>query len=293
MAKKGRPLGSKNKKTNEGLVIINAEEMTEKKKSTRRLIREYLIANGEIKVKDAFNNGWVRLPQYMSEFKKEGMNIKSIRKGDYVIKYVLKSTEAKNENIEDVKNKTEIKEIKTTMQDTILKHLEEFGSITSFQARDLYNCINLPQTIRGLRIKGYNIVTSEERNHKSQNTKVDRVQACAIYTLEKPKTTKTTYVIYTDCELQYMFAMPVYEYAYESKEKAFRTLSALSHTFMARLSLLAGSNTSYTTSAICDEFGNNGFCVEKTEKIKRLFRKTEIKKETVSKFFMKEVKTEE
>ena len=48
--------------------------------------------------------------------------------------------------------------MKIRMEDMILKHLQEFGSITSWEAIVEYGCTRLSQYIYLLRKDGYNII---------------------------------------------------------------------------------------------------------------------------------------
>lgn len=57
--------------------------------------------------------------------------------------------------------------MKIRMEDMILKHLQDFGSITSWEAIMEYGCTRLSQYIYLLRKDGYNI-TSENVTKKNR-----------------------------------------------------------------------------------------------------------------------------
>ncbi len=55
---------------------------------------------------------------------------------------------------------------KTTQKEKILKHLQNFGSITSWDAIELYGATRLSAIIYSLRQEGYKITS---RNEKGRN----------------------------------------------------------------------------------------------------------------------------
>lgn len=51
--------------------------------------------------------------------------------------------------------------MKTTKKSLVLKHLQEYGSITSLQAYDLYGATRLSSIIFDLKKEGHNIMTKD------------------------------------------------------------------------------------------------------------------------------------
>lgn len=70
--------------------------------------------------------------------------------------------------------------MKIRMEDMILKHLQDFGSITSWEAIMEYGCTRLSQYIYLLRKEGYNI-TSENVTKKNR---YDQIVTFSKYKLE-------------------------------------------------------------------------------------------------------------
>ena len=281
----GRPKGSKNKKTiekllkksKEGMIIIDAEQP--KKTSIRKQVKQYLIDNGELSMDKAIELGWYRIQQYICEFRRQGMPIKSVKRGLHIT-YVLENTKAKADKkvieskpvidtgdkefdkiaedcyktIETLKNATEIKSIKTSQKQTILDHLLEFGTITSIEAMKKYNCLSLPPIIKALREDGYNISTTKDRCYKSMNTKVDRVQSCSIYMLESTKKTVKKYRVNLYMDWAYDFIAPSYRIEYDSEADARMGVDTLANLIINRLNFIDSSDyTSYTSQRFADD----------------------------------------
>lgn len=302
MAKRGRPLGSKNKKTLEresGMLIVEAKPTT-KKKSVRKQIKEYLIQHGELSVDKAMNEfGWYRVRQYVNEFRYAGMPIKSVRKGKHIT-YVLENTKVKTgkkvvenkptiktgdkefdktveefnkiaEQIEKIKNETEIKSVKTSLKETILDHLLEFGQITSITAMKKYNCMNLPAIIKSLRNEGYRITTSQTRKFKSQNTKVDRVQCCSVYTLANKKRLVDKFTIDVAIDSEYYFFVPEFDRVFDNMTSASEKAQQIAGIIANRLNNVDKSLNTYNVMPIYGE-GYRRYRIIKTTTTKSWFK---------------------
>ena len=293
----GRPKGSKNKKTLEKMGMLIIEE---KPKPVKKQIKEYLIENGKISIDDALAKGWTRIRQYINEFRYSGMDISSVKLGKhftYVLntntKVKVKKTNLKKDEpkptIEEVKNKTEIKSIKKTQKETILEHLKEFGSISPIQARDLYNILNLSQTIKSLKEDGYKISTSNERSFKSQNTKIDRVQTCSIYTLENSNKMIKKYRVNLSIDWAYEFLAPSYVIAYNSEIEARKCADEVANMIVNRLNFIdhSNSNSYVITKFADDEKDAIGVDIFKYATTKKLF-KTKTTKTLIATVFITE-----
>lgn len=70
---------------------------------------------------------------------------------------------------------------KKTMKQIILEHLEENGTITSWEAITNYGCTRIHEYIRQLRRENYNIKSVS----KSVTTRFGRKTNIAVYTLMK------------------------------------------------------------------------------------------------------------
>lgn len=302
MAKRGRPLGSKNKKTlkrESGMLIVEAKPNINKK-SVRKQIREYLIEHGELSVDKAMNEfGWSRVRQYVNEFRYSGMSIKSVRKGKHIT-YVLDNTKVKvekkavdkkptiktgdkefdktveefnniAEKIEEIKNKTEIKSVKTSLKETILDHLLEFGNISAIQAMKKYNCFSLPAIIKTLRSEGYKIKTSKNRCYKSLNTKVDRLQACAVYTLENKKRLVDKFTIDIAIDNEYCFFVPEFDRVFDNMTSASEKAQQIAGIITNRLNNVDKSSNTYNVMPIYGE-GYRRYRIIKTTTTKSWFK---------------------
>ncbi len=266
--------------------------------STKSSILNYFKTNKIIDLKKAVDEfGWTRLPQYVSEFRKDGLNIKSTYINDS-LNYVYEGgntspkpsvTKSKKESAK----KPELKKIYSSMKETIIQHLEEYGSITSIQARDLYNCLNLSHIIKTLRESGYNIEASKIRKFKSQNTKVDRVQSASVYTLKK---TKTQYEIEVDANDLYKFLVPEFDKIHETYYGANSTAETFSTIVVNSLNLITSSeNVDFFVNPSCVIYGEKHsarYTIYRRTKVKKLF-KTKTTTEKVIEFVVSAVEVDE
>jgi hypothetical protein len=55
-----------------------------------------------------------------------------------------------------------------SMEDTILDHLIDVGSITGLEAQGLYKCRHLPRRIKTLRERGFSIISHRNKDHTGQ-----------------------------------------------------------------------------------------------------------------------------
>lgn len=62
--------------------------------------------------------------------------------------------------------------MKTTQCDRILRHLRDYGSITSLEAITEYGILRLASRINDLKRKGYNIVSETVEGENRYNEKV-------------------------------------------------------------------------------------------------------------------------
>lgn len=70
-------------------------------------------------------------------------------------------------------------DIKITMKDRVLEHLEKYGTITSIEAIKKYGCTRLSHYIYLLRNEDYNIIS----DYKKIKTRYGEPATIAVYTL--------------------------------------------------------------------------------------------------------------
>lgn len=273
----------------DGLIII---EETQTPKPLKHIIKDYLIEHGEISVEKAINEfGWHRIRQYINEFRYKGMPIKSVHNGKYTT-YVLerekfiiappKEKELKQTNEVFVRTKKEepkIMRVQKTQKEAVLEHLSTYGKITSIEARDLYNCTCLSAIIKYLKDDGYKITTTKDRCYKSQNTKVDRLQACAVYTMESTKRTKNQFIIVGGFNMAYSYLCPNYNGIFEKFDDAFNEAQKAATEMKNKLNNIVDSDN----IQFCNRSVGDVVCIIKVEKVKKFFR-TKIKETEVARF---------
>ena len=219
MAKRGRPVGSKNKKS----VRFHSTSKpmgVEKRKSTRATVIAHLEKFGYITKKSAedlynVNNFY----QVISNLRGDGFHIELKRGVNGVAEYHLLNEkdlfqdatvdtcgieeamtcftnwdeaikEMEKKNAKKKVEKPEVKpepslKVNKNRQEAVLEHLKTHGSINGFEARDKYGCTFLPCIIRDLRKNGYKITTSKTRNSKENNPIFDREVSCCTYYLSQ------------------------------------------------------------------------------------------------------------
>lgn len=201
-----------------------------------------LIAGGVVDNKFADNNNITNYRQIIAYLKtKAKMNIELVSEGSYKLN---KNNTNTNEMSKDLESKLEEKTnegdttLPKTNREAILNHLEKYGKISTDEARDLYNCSNLPSVIYFLRSIGYNIINSKTKNKKVDGIKVDRKFSYTTYTLIKNKTeysVKVTVYNLFGKEVG-IFQEETFSSEQEAKDNAFARLKGIYHILNAQKS---------------------------------------------------------
>lgn len=287
MAKKGRPVGSKNKKS----MRFNSKSKpmgVERRNSTRATVIAHLEKFGYItkqSAEDLYNVN--NFYQVISNLRGDGFHIELKRGVNGVAEYHLLNEKDLfqdatvpmewSEVVKDV-NKPEPKvevepedmKVRTSMKEVILDHLKKHKTITSVVAMKKYRCLNLCTIIGTLRDEGYNISRSRERKSSDYNTASNRNNSYVVYTLEDKARKIKSYTINCVCEGAVSMLM-------EPFAPAYKTIGDAINTAVNKATKLAKyCNAFYGTSTV-DFIVNNstdGVWLRKREIIKKLFRKT-------------------
>ena len=309
MAKRGRPVGSKNKKG--GYFHTTSKPMgVIKRKSTRATVIAHLEKFGYITKKSAedlynVNNFY----QVISNLRGDGFHIELKRGINGVAEYHLLNekdlfqdatvpmewsevVKAVNKPEPKPEPKVEVEpedmKVKTSMKEVILDHLKKHKTITSAIAMKKYRCLNLCTIIGTLRDEGYNISRSRERKSSDYNTASNRNNSYVVYTLEDKARKTKSYTINCVCEGAVSMLM-------EPFAPSYKTIGDAINTAVNKATKLAEyCNTFYGTSTV-DFIVNNstdGVWLRKRETIKKLFRK-KYNLTTLAHFTVNEIEIEE
>ena len=294
MAKRGRPVGSKNK--------VVKVEVNNTKPTAISVIIKHIETNGSITRDDAMRlYGYKNFPQHIAYLKKLGYNVKTRAGKDGKNEYFFGKT--KEESICEISSlfdkwekraeeilgnkklapktepKTEPKEItvaaedmvvRTKMKDVILDHLKKHKTITSAIAMRKYRCLNLSNVIANLKEDGWRITRSTNKFVNDYNTASNRNNAYSTYTLESKTRKRTVYSLNCVCEGVISSLIPSYTSIHMTKD------SAIDEAIRVVDELANRCNTFYGTSIIdfvrTVEMGQ--VKLYKREKVRKLFRKT-------------------
>ena len=266
MAKKGRPVGSKNKTVK--------VEVNNTKPTAISVIIKHIETNGSITRNDAMKlYGYKNFPQHIAYLKKLGYNVKTRagkdRKNEYFFGETAPTPEPKPEP-KEITVAPEDMVVRTKMKDVILDHLKKHKTITSAIAMKKYRCLNLSNVIANLKEDGWRITRSTNKLVNDYNTASNRNNAYSTYTLESKTRKRAIYNLNCVCEGVISSLIPSYTSIHMTKDSAIdeavRVVDELAHR----------CNTFYGTSIIdfvrTVEMGQ--VKLYKREKIRKLFRKT-------------------
>lgn len=306
MAKKGRPVGSKNKKS--GYFHTTSKPMgVIKRKSTRATVIAHLEKFGYITKKSAedlynVNNFY----QVISNLRGDGFHIELKRGVNGVAEYHLLNekdlfqdatvpmewsevVETVNKPEPKVEVEPENMKVKTSMKEVILDHLKKHKTITSAIAMKKYRCLNLCTIIGTLRGEGYNISRSRERKSSDYNTASNRNNSYVVYTLENKMRAIDTYGVSMTYEAPISNFVPATFEMFDNETDVLGYANSIADNIIKSCELLCGSSVI--------SFGKKYYPTEKKiivlkiETTKRLFKK-KYKETQLASIAIHKVKTE-
>lgn len=263
MAKRGRPVGSKNKTVK--------VEVNNTKPTAISVIIKHIETNGSITRNDAMKlYGYKNFPQHIAYLKKLGYNVKTRAGKDGKNEYFFGKTAEPKPEPKEITVAAEDMVVRTKMKDVILDHLKKHKTITSAIAMRKYRCLNLSNVIANLKEDGWKITRSTNKLVNDYNTASNRNNAYSTYTLESKTRKRTVYSLNCVCEGVISSLIPSYTSIYMTKN------SALAEAARVVDELANRCNTFYGTSII--DFVRTAEMSQvklyKREKIRKLFRKT-------------------